>query len=176
MDKTAEVSGKTGARDAILTAFREIVLESGYETVRVVDVVERSGVARSTFYEHFQSREDLLRDCVRGLFDLLAQIAAPSYEPARTAILLEHFAQNRALSKSLMKNPGTDALVDVLTRVIEDGAGPVVPEITARAVAGTHMAIISSWLDGKDTRTSDDLARVLRELTVALLRAGTTPS
>jgi AcrR family transcriptional regulator len=173
MDKTAGVSGKPAARDAILAAFREIIMESGYETVRVIDVVERSGVARSTFYEHFQSREDLLRDSMRGPFERLAQLAAPAYDPARIAAVLEHLAENRALSKSVMKNPGTDALVDLLTELIENSAGSFVPAITARAVAGAQMAIVSSWLDGKDARSTVDLVRALREISLALLRAET---
>jgi len=171
MDKMAGVSGKPAARDAILRAFREIILESGYEGVRVVDVVERSGVARSTFYEHFQSREDLLRDSMRWPFERLAQLTAPSYDAASTASVLEHLAQNRALSKSLMRNPGTDALVDLLTELIESSAGSFVPAIIARAIAGAQMAIISSWLDGKDTRSANDLAHALRDLSLALIRS-----
>lgn len=175
MDKTAKMSDKLAARDAILAAFREIILESGYETVRVIDVVERSGVARSTFYEHFQSREDLLRDSMCVPLEMLAQIAAPSYDAARTVSVLEHTIQNRALLKSLMRNPGADVLVDLLAELIERSAGPSVPAITARAVAGAHMAVISSWLEGTDTRRTPDLARVLREISLALLRTATKP-
>src|SRR5215469_11856168 len=119
MDKTTEMSVRPAAREAIMDAFRDIILESGYENVRVLDVVARSGVARSTFYEHFQSREDLLRESLRGVFQLLAQLAVPSCDLARIALALEHLADNRMLVKSLMANPGTEVLVVVFSEVIE---------------------------------------------------------
>lgn len=165
------MSGKPVVRDAILSAFAEIILESGYEKVRVLDVVERSGVARSTYYEHFQSREDLLRDSMRGPFAMLTQLAAPSCDLTLVAVTLEHFMENRALAKSVMGNPGTDTLVDLLSELIESRSDSFAPAIVARAVAGAQMAVISSWLDGKDTRSANDVSHALRVMSLALLRA-----
>lgn len=176
MDKTAGMSGKPAARDAILDAFREMILVSGYENVRVLDIVKRSGVARSTFYEHFQSREDVLRDSLRVPFELLAQLATPSCDTARIALILEHFAQKRALLKQLVSAPGTEALVSLLSERIETLAGPPVPGIAARAIAGAQLAVIFSWLDTKDTRSAKDLAQVLRQMSLALRRASITSS
>ena len=170
MDKTAGVSGRPAAREAILAAFRDIILESGFEGVRVIDVVERSGVARSTFYEHFQSREDLLRDSMRGPFESLAQLAAASCDLARVASILEHFMEKRALVKSVMGNPGTGALVDLLSELIGSRAGSFVPEIVARAIAGAQLAVILSWLDGKNAHDADAVAQALRGMSLALLR------
>lgn len=170
MDKMTRMSGKLAARDAILQAFAEIILESGYEKVRVLDIVERSGVARSTFYEHFQSREDVLRDSMRGPFEMLAQLAAPSCDLTRVASTLKHFMENRALAKSVMGNPGTDTLIDLLSELIETRVDSFVPAMVARAVAGAQLAVISSWLDGKDPRNADDVAQTLRGMSLALLR------
>jgi len=170
MDKTAETSGKPAAREAIAAAFRDIILEAGYQDVRVLDVVKRSGVARSTFYEHFASREDLLRDSLRGMFALLAQLAAPSCDMPRMAVVLEHLAENRVMVKSLMANPGTNVLVDVFSEVIEEELAQ--PASTARAVAGAQMAVLSPWLDGKDARSAAELARAVRDLSLALVRSG----
>lgn len=165
------MSGKPVARDSILQAFADIILESGYDKVRVLDVVARSGVARSTFYEHFQSREDLLRDSMRGALERLAELAEPACDLARVASTLDHFMQNRALAKSVMADPGMDVLIDLLSESIEARSGTSVTAIAARAVAGAQMAVISSWLDGKDTRTAYDLAEVLKATSLALLTA-----
>jgi len=43
--------------DTALAAFRE----RGFEAVQVEDIVRAAGVARGTFYLHFQNKEDLLR-------------------------------------------------------------------------------------------------------------------
>lgn len=165
------MSGKPAARDAILQAFADIILESGYEKVRVLDIVGRSGIARSTFYEHFESREDVLRDSMRGAFEALADLAAPSCDLTRVAVTLDHFMENRALAKSLMRDPGTDTLLGLLCDLIEARAGSFVPALVARAVAGAQMAVISSWLDEKDARDTNDVAQILRGMSLALLRA-----
>ena len=163
------MSGRAAARDAILLAFADIILESGYEKVRVLDVVARSGVARSTFYEHFESREDLLQESVRGPLEALAQLVDPTCDLARVGSMLDHFRQNRALAKSLMANPGTDALVALLSDLIEVGSSTLTLAITARAVAGAQMSIISSWLDGEEPRTAYELAQILQTVSRTLL-------
>jgi AcrR family transcriptional regulator len=169
MDKTGEMSARPAARDAIMDAFRDIILEGGYEKARVLDVVERSGVARSTFYEHFQGRDELVRDSVRGIFELLAGLAEPSCDIARITRVLEHVAEKRALVKSLMFDPGTDVLVSVFSEIIEERTR--VSTLAARAVAGAQMAVLSSWLDSEDARDASLIAQSMREMSLALLRA-----
>jgi AcrR family transcriptional regulator len=171
MDKTARVSGKLPARNAILAAFRDIVLARGYDTMRVMEVVQRSGVARSTFYEHFQSREDLLRESLRWPLDQLASLVERSCDLAVVEAMLEHMAENSALTRSLLISPGTDAIVDVLTNLIECRE-PNIPEVRARAIAGAQMAIVSSWLHGRGEKTTADVVRRLREIAVALRSFG----
>lgn len=170
------MSGKSAARDAILQAFADIILESGYAKVRVLDIIEHAGVARSTFYEHFQNREDVLRDSVRGPFEVLAQLAAPSCDLTRVALTLEHFMENRALAKSMMGHPGTDALIDLLSELIETRLDSSIPAMIVRAVAGAKMAVISSWLDGKDPYNANDVAQTLRGMSLALLRTASKSS
>lgn len=169
MDRKAEVSGnRVPARDAILGAFRDIVLESGYDGVRVLDVVRRSGVGRSTFYEHFQSREDLLRDSLRGPFDLLAKLAAPSYDPAETVFVLEHFAQHSALANSMLDGSGGAIVRGLLAELIAGVSPP--RDARAYAAAGAQIGVIAAWLNGGDNRSAQDVAQSLRTMTFALVR------
>ncbi len=49
------------SRAALLAAARELMAESGPEALTVVAVAQRAGLNRSTAYQHFKSREQLLR-------------------------------------------------------------------------------------------------------------------
>ena len=49
------------SRSALLQAARELMAERGPEAVTVVAVAQRAGLNRSTAYQHFRSRELLLR-------------------------------------------------------------------------------------------------------------------
>lgn len=166
MDKDAKTSGEVTARDAILAAFRDILLEGGYENCRVLDIVERSGVARSTFYEHFQNRKDLLQASLRVRFEVLAELVARTCDTARVAVMLDHIAENRALMKSLISDPGLEMLIGVLAEMLESRAA-LTPHV-AHAIAAAQLALLSQWLDGKDVRTAVDVARTMRNASVAL--------
>lgn len=166
MDKTVKTSGAGNARSAIISAFSDIVLEGAYDRCRVLDIVARSGVARSTFYEHFQSRDDVLRDLLRFPFGILAQLATPGCDLARMALMLEHVAENRALLKSLTANPGLETLIAVFSDVLESSAG--LAPYRARALAGAYMAVLTEWLSGSDRRSAADLAAFMRELALRI--------
>lgn len=169
MDKTAEVSGKrAGAREAILGAFRDIMLERGYEGVRVLDIVKRSGVGRSTFYEHFQSREDVLRDSLRGPFRIMANLAAPAYDKAQTVFLLGHFAENVSFALSMLDGSSGSIVRALLAEMIADVSPPC--DTRVHAAAGAQIGVIAAWLRNDHPRSADDVAQTLRSVTLALIR------
>lgn len=47
-------------RELLLDTMYELALEKDYREITVQELLERSGVARSTFYAHFRDKEDLL--------------------------------------------------------------------------------------------------------------------
>jgi AcrR family transcriptional regulator len=47
-------------RERLFAALVAVVAEKGYESTRVADLLELSGVSRSAFYEHFGDKEDCL--------------------------------------------------------------------------------------------------------------------
>ena len=59
------------SREAVIAAARELLVEGGPSAVTVDAVVARSGVAKSTIYRHWESRDDLLvgvmQACAPGL-------------------------------------------------------------------------------------------------------------
>jgi AcrR family transcriptional regulator len=54
---------QTYRRDQILTAARDVIGENGYERSSVDQIARRAGLSRSTVYEYFASKEDILRGC-----------------------------------------------------------------------------------------------------------------
>jgi len=52
-------------RDVMLDAAKELISEIGYEAMSHADITAAVGMGRTTFYEHFASKEDLLIALVR---------------------------------------------------------------------------------------------------------------
>ena len=77
-------TGKAGGRPrdtrtAILAAFRDLVLARRYSDIRVADIVRRADAGRSTFYEHFRGKDDVLRHSLAAVLTPLAE-AVRGYE------------------------------------------------------------------------------------------------
>ena len=57
------------SREAILSAFTDLLSEKPYAGITVGDIIDRADVGRSTFYAHFETKDDLLRALCNRLFD-----------------------------------------------------------------------------------------------------------
>ncbi|OZQ77781.1 hypothetical protein CA596_05855 [Paenibacillus odorifer] len=49
-------------RQALKSAFVELILENSYDSVTILDVTNRADYNRGTFYKHFESKEALLKE------------------------------------------------------------------------------------------------------------------
>ena len=54
---------------AIYSSLADLLLEKDFDALSVEDILERSGVSRSTFYAHFKTKGDVLDSISRNIFD-----------------------------------------------------------------------------------------------------------
>jgi len=54
-------------REALFKAAAEVVGEHGYQEASISMITQRAGVAQGTFYNHFQSRQDILDQLLPAL-------------------------------------------------------------------------------------------------------------
>jgi AcrR family transcriptional regulator len=69
---------RAAAREAIVTAARELIARGGYREAQVAAVAARAGVATGTVYRHFPSKADLFAEVFR-------QVSAREVDAARAA-------------------------------------------------------------------------------------------
>lgn len=53
---------------AVFAAFEELLSAKKYENITVQDIIDRANIGRSTFYAHFETRDDLLKAVCAELF------------------------------------------------------------------------------------------------------------
>jgi AcrR family transcriptional regulator len=56
-------------RTAIFEAFIQLLSEGDYAQITVGQIIDRADVGRATFYAHFETKDFLLRELCRELFD-----------------------------------------------------------------------------------------------------------
>src|SRR5450759_1375836 len=76
---------KERTRKRLLGAAREMILAGGETRLAASTVAKRAGVGGATFYEHFRSRDDLLKALADQLFDELREQLAKRRREALAA-------------------------------------------------------------------------------------------
>jgi AcrR family transcriptional regulator len=64
-------------RASLLTAARQVFAQRGYHSASVSDILEVAGVARGTFYNHFESKRDVFAAVLAELMGEIGSVVAP---------------------------------------------------------------------------------------------------
>jgi Transcriptional regulator len=165
---------KQRTRDELLAAFFKLVLSRRYHEIRIADILSESGVGRSTFYEHFAGKDELLSASIEGPFSILAGMVGEESSAKHMEELLLHFWKNRTLARELFQGAAHRALRRKLIGCIEnrlEGCAKIKLSIPRRLVAisladGMFSPIVA-WLLGEAPCDASDLAVALHRSTAA---------
>jgi AcrR family transcriptional regulator len=171
MDDGCEKSGARAAtRSHLLATFNTLLLEGERERPQVADIVAEAGVARSTFYDHFDGVEALLDESIGMLLGRLAGAVLDEPDEVQLVGLLDHVHENRTRARELLTGIRGERAEAQLARQLavklEDRGNA---RITAILIAGTLMAGISGWVSGRAATDSTALARSVRRAAQAIL-------
>lgn len=170
--KLSRQSGRT--RALIRQAFLELLFEHDFPAVTMAAVADRANIGRSTLYEHFGTKDALLRDSARLPMSGLAALVGAPAPPGDFSDLLQHFRDNRALCRVLVHLPAYGALQKVLAELIESRlAGPfrLSPALIAAQIAAAQFAVLTPWILGQVAVSPGDLAVALHRSSNAIAEA-----
>ena len=146
------------ARERILTAFRDLAIESGFDTVSVRDIVARAEVARSTFYENFENKSDGFRAILEPVLVPLADACTAGADRRRLASILMHIRETPA-ARSMGDGTSRALFVGALAELIEArletlrGRTPSAPAaplpMIAAWIAEAEIGVVTAWLDAE---------------------------
>jgi AcrR family transcriptional regulator len=172
-------------RTALRAALVDLVLSEGYENVGVDDVVRRADVGRSTFYMHYRTKDDLLRQILETPSRPFAMIVGQNPKPEALVPMLEHLREQRARNVVFLRPPVRNLWVDCLAQMIAPRVAAMarhaVPVLPLPAIAGhiaeTQVALLCRWLStrplSKPLAVAEALIAVTHANLAGLLR---TPS
>ncbi|MFN3959648.1 MAG: hypothetical protein ACK4NP_07025 [Parvularculaceae bacterium] len=163
---------KGPARAAILEALSRLVLTRRSPQPPVADVLRETGVARSTFYEHFDGRDSALIEALEGPLSLLADASTGGADEARLSMLLNHFRENRRSAADLLSGPLTGRIRRRLAAMIEPRLDLQGADL-ALDLANQQLAQIRLWLQGETRHSATQLATIMVAAAAALRAAYT---
>ena len=165
----------------LLASFDRLLLTNGYEDVSVRELTANADVGRSTFYEHFEGKHDLLEHSVARVLVVIAAAAANRTPSDALLDVLTHVRAQRALASALLRGSTRAILIRVLALKLErqlaalarrSAAPPIAPPIAplaflALSLAQAQLGAIDAWLSCDDSCDVQTAARVLHATTRA---------
>ena len=169
-------------RQVLIGALIELILERGYETLTVDDVVERANVGRSTLYAHFGGLEGVLKQALTGPSLRLAELVDLPITARDLAPQLDHFKDQRKRNKAFFVPPIRGLWVRRLAELIEprlealarepSRAAPLLPwSFVATQLAENQIALVANWLALRLATPSEAVAAAMIAMTRATIDA-----
>lgn len=151
-------------RHSLRQAFVALVAERRYEDIAVTDIVERANVGKSTFYEHFRSKDALLSALMDRMLRDLANAARGECEAGKLHFLMDHFWGNRRLGRVVFGKTLAPTIRRKLAAMIEQaGNGPPDGPPSPKSVmaASGQVGLLHAWLSGECVATPGEIAATL---------------
>ncbi len=161
-----------------MSAFLELVLTRGYVAVTTAGICRRANIGRSTFYLHYEGKQQLLEQSLRHPSSGLAACVDGQLTASQLLPLLEHFRSQRAINRVFFESPVRQLWVASLAALIEPrlprrcqakGSTRIPRALAATVVAEMQISLVTHWLTGSATVQSEDVAEQLICGTRALL-------
>lgn len=164
-------------RKLIEDALMSLMLEKRYDKITVQDIIDRADVGRSTFYVHFDGKEDLLTSDFEHIFASLSQQIdvdkGNKNEVFSTVELFKHIQAHHGLYKALVWGRGVELIFKqghmVLGKIFEkklislldDDAGTKVPiPVLSNHLAGSFLTLLKWWLDNNMPHTPEEMDQI----------------
>lgn len=162
----------------LATALVELIVEKGYDAVTVQDIIDRANVGRSTFYSHYESKEQLL---VGNVNFQQALIDTPSHDPANYPMgvnldyLFNHTKEHLHLTKAMsgksidvLSNHFADVCATQIYTHLKRGLSPGTDQrmllYKAEAAAGGIVRMLFKWLQDDAPVAADDMIAHARDI------------
>ena len=170
---------------AIQNAFFCFVLQKRYHEIKIDDIVAASGIARSTFYEHYRSKDALLAASLAGPFQILAtcvrEVPAGEFDDnpvtERVSQILQHFWENRGMARGIFLGDARRKLAPTLANCLEaelklSKARLTLPLLmVSAAIAETQLTMLTEWLLGRVACAPEQLALAMHKFASVAFRA-----
>ena len=148
------------SRQAIFRAFTELLKEESYPKITVQQIIDRADVGRTTFYAHFETKDDLLEAFCAGIFEHVFS-KAPGKEKTHD---FSHEHDTRALVTHILYHLREH--IEYLPGILSGDSGAVftgylkerLSELFSEAVPGSETVPYDYLLD----HTVNDLTQTLR--------------
>ncbi|MDD7388271.1 MAG: TetR/AcrR family transcriptional regulator [Lachnospiraceae bacterium] len=183
-------------RKAIFQSFTALLGEKSYNNITVQEIINRADIGRSTFYAHFETKDDLLKELCSELFGHIVNSAMDCththglYSDGRApesvfCHLLQHLQENDSNILGLLSCESSEIFLryfkDSLNELVrvqllnqQDESGrrsrtDLPDEFLINHISGSFVEMVQWWLKGHRKQTPQELDGYFRAVIEPIL-------
>jgi AcrR family transcriptional regulator len=175
-------------RQALIEALITLLSDKHYDSISIKDIVDQANVGRSTFYAHFQTKDDLLKSGFERALDMLLRdiiiSGANQNLQLDTTPLFQHAQGHYELYRTLIWGSGLNLLIqdghtalsaklqERLSQLISEKQDLTVPlPVLSYVMAGSLLILLKWWLDHKMPYPPEQMDEIFHQLVMPGIRA-----
>jgi AcrR family transcriptional regulator len=183
-DKQDRRSQRT--RGLVNSAMFDLMFERDYDAITIQDILDRSGIGRSTFYSHYFDKDDVLTSIVEQMlatFDQEFSRRNPGEGLIPALALFKHGRENHRHLRAMLRGRAGDVLWEAahaaLSRTIAQNLTVVYPggnsssilnEDVARYVAGSFLQLLKWWIVAELPYPPEEMENMFNQLAMPGVR------
>lgn len=172
-------------RAAIFSAFGALLARKSYHNITVQEIIDGANIGRSTFYAHFETKDDLLRALCGELFDHIIRSATDcththglysdgSAPESVFCHLLQHLQENDNNILGLLSCESSE----IFLRCFKDSLNGLIrmqfadqtlrrrsslpDDFLINHISGSFVEMVLWWIKGRMRQTPEELDRYFR--------------
>lgn len=154
------VNRRGEARPAIVAAFTGLASRMRYDQINARAVAAEAGVARSTVYAYFDSKDHLMLTALAPLLDALASVGRGTSNRHALTPWMAHIWDRRALFRSLLDSPAQLPIRRALAERL-GGLDDPAAMLAATGTAAGQLAMLREWMAGTDSLPVEEMVPLL---------------
>lgn len=175
-------------RDLLKRALLHLIDEKGYDAITIQDITERANLGRTTFYLHYQSKDDLLLDHHAELLDIMdierwsREELLSETEASGLIRFLERVASNKGIYTAIITAKDADLiqrgmqaqmvenLSESLSLALPNQESRLPLAILCNYVVGAQLALIKWWMTTRNDYSATHIAHMIQRLQYVAIR------
>lgn len=170
------------SREAIFTAFSKLLEKKRYENITVQEIIDLANVGRSTFYAHFETKDQLLSSICEDIFRHVFTQTLPLEEEYSSGMrnlelklghILFHLREHKTVllgifagdSAQIFTAPFRTYLSQLFARYVSDISTAVPEDYLINHLSGSFLETAKWWLKSGESYSPEQAAGFFMELT-----------
>jgi len=174
-------------QQALMDALIALLAVKRYDEISINDIIDRANVGRSTFYAHYQAKDDLLKSGFERILDVLIQhirfSEADQDLQLDTKLFFRHAQGHYDIYRTLVWGSGFDVLTrdghaalsanfqEKFSLLLSGRPEPSIPlAVLSYSMAGTLLILLKWWLDNKMPYSPEYMDEIFQQLGMSSAR------